>query len=438
MKAYQAFNRRFSKKSLLEIYHRYIMLTPSTGVDGKKANESFDIKNEIEIIIKKIGDKTYSFSRYKEKLISKGVGKNPRVISIPTVRDRIVLKAIHLTLQDIYPECSKTLIPQLMLEDISREIKNHDFKSYVKIDIENFYPSIKHDILNSKIKRKIRKKELIYLLEKAITNETGHIKPEKGVPQGLSISNILSEIYVKDIDNSLVDKKIKYYRYVDDILIFYKGLNPIVPLDNIVASFKTIGLNCHDYNQIGSKTKYGKLTETFDFLGYEIKNRKLTIKKESINKIEKSISSIIVSYKYMRDKNSYNINNKLNLRITGCIFEGKRRGWLFYYSQMEERQILYKIDKAIVRMIKKAKLENVFKPKTFAKTFMEIKRNRLDNHKYIVNFDGYTVDEKRKMLSQFMDNKVLATLNDVNINNIFSKRVRHLVKDLEEDLRENS
>ncbi|MCD9475008.1 MULTISPECIES: reverse transcriptase domain-containing protein [Photobacterium] len=438
MKAYEIFKKRFSKKSLIDIYHKYIIMTPSTGIDGKKADIKFDINYEVNIIINKINNNTYTFSRYKEKLISKGSGKNPRVISIPTVRDRIVLKALHLVLKDLYPECAKTLIPQLMLEDISQQVKNERFRSYIKIDIKNFYPSINHDILLSKIKNKIRKKTLRSLLIKAITNKTGNNKPDSGVPQGLSISNILAEIYLKDVDATLNNKGFKYYRYVDDVLIFSNEINPKKTLDDIIVLFDKIDLECHDYNLIGSKTKYSRLTGTLDFLGYEITNRKLTVKKEAINKIETSIANIVTSYKYTNKLKPKYINNKLNLRITGCIFEGKRRGWLFYYSQMEDCKVLYKLDNTILNIIKKSNLTDVLIPKKFSKTFMEMKRNKLENHKYIINFDGYNIDEKRKLLAQFMDPAILLTLDDNTVDRIFSKRVRHLVKDLEEDLRENS
>ncbi|WP_105029963.1 hypothetical protein [Photobacterium aquimaris] len=67
MKAYEIFKKRFSKKSLIDIYHKYIIMTPSTGIDGKKADIKFDINYEVNIIINKINNNTYTFSRYKEK-----------------------------------------------------------------------------------------------------------------------------------------------------------------------------------------------------------------------------------------------------------------------------------------------------------------------------------------------------------------------------------
>lgn len=439
MQAHKAFNARFRKKSLEKIYYENIYFTSSTGVDGVKANDGFDLDSEIEIIIRKINNGTYKFSRYKEKLISKGAGKSPRVISIPTVRDRIVIKALHLTLQDIYPECSKTLIPQLMLDQIKSDVKKVKYKSYIKIDIKEFYPSIRHSILFTTLFSRIRKTSFKSLLRQSIENPTGNIKSLRGIPQGLSISNILAEIYLKDIDlKNLSDKNCSYHRYVDDVLVFSKSTRPILTVKLIIDRFKQISLDCHPYDEINSKTKYGLLHSKFDFLGYLISNRKLTVKKESIHRIEMSIAKIISSLKYVEKPSFFITQNKLNLRITGCIFEGKRRGWLFYYSQLEEQSILYELDNTVKKLLIKADLTQEIIPKKFSKTFCECTRFNLDNYKYIPNFDGYTVSKKREYLSKIMELKTISTLDDSTVNSIFQRKVRHLVKDLDQDIRHNS
>ena len=439
MQPYKAFNTIFRKKSLMKIYYDYLHFTSSTGVDGVKANDCFDVNNEIDIILRKIKNGTYKFSCYKEKLISKGAGKSPRVISIPTVRDRIVIKALHLTLQKVYPECSNTLIPQLMLDKIKSDVKKTKYKSYVKIDIKEFYPSIEHKILFKALSSRIKKDSFKNLLFKSVENFTGNKKCEKGVPQGLSISNILAEIYLKNIDleNSL-DKKNSYHRYVDDVLIFSNYTNPLPVVKEVIKRFELISLECHPYDELNSKTKYGLLNDTFDFLGYLIQNRKLTVKKESIHRIEMSIAKIISSLKYVNNPNIRITVNKLNIRITGCIFEGKRRGWLFYYSQLEDLKILYGLDSTVKRLLKKAGLTDKIKPKKFSKAYCECRRVSLENYRYILNFDGYTVSQKRSYLIQIMEAKTIALLDDSAVNSIFQRKIRYIVKDLDQDLRNNS
>lgn len=433
------FNTIFEKENLTNVYLKYIHFTPSTGVDGISANEKYNYESEIDLIIRKVHTRTYKFSKYKEKLISKGAEKYPRVISIPTVRDRLVLKALHLFLQGIFPESSKTLIPQIMLDKIKQDVKKTCFKSFIKIDIKNFYPSIEHDLLLNKAFKKIKSNEARDLINKALTNPTGMKANTQGVPQGLSISNILAEMYVNDVDNTYKSSAlISYNRYVDDILIFSEESKPKILLDKIINDFESLKLECHHYDNLGSKTKIGSLNESFDFLGYWINKRRLTVKKESIWRVENSIAKILNAHKHIPQAKKYITENKLNLRITGCIYEGKRRGWLFYYSQMEDETVLYRLDATVKKLLKQSKLNTIINQKKFSKAYKECARDVIENHKYIINFDGYTLAEKRSLLSSYMDVAIIEALTPDTVNSLFTKRVRHLIRDLEEDIRDNS
>ncbi|TWD35030.1 retron-type reverse transcriptase [Vibrio crassostreae] len=439
MQAYEVMFNYFNKDSLTDIYYKYIHYSPSTGVDGIKANDKYDIDKEVELIVDKVLNGRYKFSKYKEKLISKGANKLPRVISIPTVRDRIVIKALHLTLQEIFPECASTLIPQLMLNNISGQIKEYRFESFIKIDIKEFYPSLDHKILEEKLSQKIRTKALKNILFSAIKNPTGTSDSVKGVPQGLSISNILAEIYINSLDQKYSNNlKFKFNRYVDDLLVLSVDDYPKDLLLEIISDFKALGLDCHPYDEVGSKTKIGRITSKFDFLGYGIENRKLTVKEENVQRVENSIARIIHGHKYISKASEKITQYKLNLRVTGCVFEGKRRGWLFYYSQMEEHEILYRLDSTVNKLLKQAKLNQFITPKKFSKAFYECSRNNLENHNYITNFDGYSINEKRRLLKKFMEESKVNRLDDKIVDALYKKRVRYLVRDLEEDIRNNS
>ena len=64
----------------------------------------------------------YRFSPYLENLKSKGKDKKPRVISIPTVRDRIVLLALKELLVKIFPECVPKKLPNTYINEIKNLI----------------------------------------------------------------------------------------------------------------------------------------------------------------------------------------------------------------------------------------------------------------------------------------------------------------------------
>lgn len=203
MSAYKDFNKLFQEKQIEDIYSEKVKLKPSTGLDGiNKETFEKNFESYINIINRKVTNNTYKFTPYKEKLINKGRGKIPRVISIPTIRDKVTLAIIHLILSNAFAENINIEIVQTVISKVKTTLNNSNYNYFIKIDIEKFYDNINHDMLISKVKRKVRKEELINLISNAIktptissTTRKPYIKNKRGVPQGLSISNILANIY---------------------------------------------------------------------------------------------------------------------------------------------------------------------------------------------------------------------------------------------------
>ncbi|HMT94198.1 RNA-directed DNA polymerase [uncultured Thiothrix sp.] len=451
MSAYKYFNNQFKATSLKQIYHNHIESNTAVGLD-KIGRDKFrqECDNHIEIINRKVHNNTYNFTPYKKKLISKGENKNPRVISIPTFRDRITLRAICNILAAVYKDLLNIEIPQIKIESINKNIKKKKYDKYIKIDVSNFYPSINHETLLKILKRKIRKPELIDLINKAIKNTTvTKAKNEKdeenksGVPQGLSISNILAEIYLLDIDNKYKqNKKIFYTRYVDDILMFCKEKDCDKIFDDIKNDFQKTNLGIHELNKKNSKCQSGDINDELHYLGYKYKNRKSTIIENNKQKFEDSIANLLTTFKYKYDqatkpdaKNSSIdvLEWRLNLRITGCIFEGKKRGWMFYFSQIEDLTPIYSIDQTITKLVTRVCPKSIH-IKKLIKTYHETKRLKVNSHKYITNFDILSVADKRKILTRYLGYKRLSKVDDETINKYFGMRITHIIQELEQDI----
>ena len=104
--SYLIFKKHFRLKTIKEVYGEKISKKATRGIDRigiKKFNEIK--KDQLNIIFNKCNAGTYNFSPYVEKLQSKGRGKNPRLISVSTIRDRIVLYILKEILHEIFPEC---------------------------------------------------------------------------------------------------------------------------------------------------------------------------------------------------------------------------------------------------------------------------------------------------------------------------------------------
>ncbi|MCX0450301.1 reverse transcriptase family protein, partial [Aeromonas veronii] len=136
------------------IYTDKIKNSGAIGLDRTRpANLNNQLDEELEHIVQKTKQGTYHFTAYKEKLILKGADSNPRKISIPTARDRIVLRALCECLSDIFPT-AKLSLPQRVIDSLKVALTSDTYQEYAKIDLKNFYPSIPHELIISAIKGK--------------------------------------------------------------------------------------------------------------------------------------------------------------------------------------------------------------------------------------------------------------------------------------------
>ncbi|WP_285276152.1 RNA-directed DNA polymerase [Halopseudomonas bauzanensis] len=390
---------------------------------------------------------------HKEKLILKGASSNPRQISIPTARDRIVLRALYECLAEVYP-AAKLLLPQVAIEDLKAALASGIYTEYAKIDLKRFYPSIPHTLIDAAIRKKIRKSELKQLIASAITTPTvpesqgrkDTPNPTIGVPQGLAVSNLLAEIALQDIDLAFKSRPdIWYKRYVDDILILTsKGQSEAVA-NELITELKNMGLQPHEFGP-ESKSKFALLTEPFSFLGYQVEGGQIIIRRESILRFESSIAKIFTAYRHkvatarspkdMERARAY-CEWKVNLRITGCFFGGKRRGWASYFSQITSTAQLRSVDHTIRNLITRFSLDGKVKTKSLIKTFYELRRGRAGNHNYIPNLDDHSISEKRALLALWIGDDAYQ-LSAEKVERRFEIKVTKAVRELEEDIAQTS
>ena len=427
-----AFDRQFSLENLRGIFDDKISNTRAIGRDGTRSDrfaEQFD--GQSAIILRKVRDCTYEFTRYKDRLVSKGVGKIPRLLSIPTVRDRLVLRTLCEFLADMFPEAAARK-PHHYVRAI-RDLANNaeDGLVFLKVDIQDYYGSISRNLLLKVLRRRFRIKEAIHLIEKAISTPTMRIGlPEPGIPQGLSISNVLASIYLMDVDAQML-KKWTYFRYVDDILLLVESSKVEEAFAELNAMLKKKKLKCHPLGAAGSKTYVASVDTGIEYLGFHIRKGLISIRESSYKKMFFVLNKVLTNAKYRRVSPSFFW--KLNLKITGCRFNGKQFGWVSFFRQSEDVKQFARMDGFLSSQMRKLGLSGRSQEvKSFLRSYYEI-RFELQDTNYIPNFDVLSIEDKRQHLVRLGVQRV-DSMSDEEVELTFSRRVGRAVGELEEDL----
>ncbi len=438
MNAARYFRRYFSPKQLRNIYREKIRYKATVGMD-RITPQAFEtaLENNIQLISRKVLSGKYRFTRYREVLISKGRGKEPRVISIPTIRDKLALAACHRFLQDTYGSQIQTPLLHTIVSDISKAVLSGEYTGFVKIDITRFYSSIDHQILLKKLKRKVRKPEAIYFIQEAIATETiaqnGSAQERKpntcGVPEGLSISNILADIFLTGLEAKVTQCfDVRFYRYVDDILILCDA--------SMSESIKNhcINLLQSDYSlKVNeNKTMAGSIAKGVPFLGYVFYDENIGIRDAAVKKLEASLEDLFRLCKKGAISTPV-FTWRLKLKIAGCILDSKKYGWLCYYSQLTDQRILFHLDWLIDQLFDRFDLYRPEDMKRFVRTYYEITRN-VSNSKYLINVDRYTIEDKIHVLSDIYRQKGFDINDAVNIDFLFKKTMFKEIQKLENDI----
>ncbi|MDP2723218.1 MAG: reverse transcriptase/maturase family protein [Bacteroidales bacterium] len=212
--------------------------------------------------------KTFVNSKYEifERNCS---GKLRIIYKLPYYPDRIVHHAILQVLEPIWKS--------VFIRDTYQSIKGrgvhaakkrideaiHKYKPQycLKFDVHKFYPSVDNVILKDIIRRKIKCKDTLWLLD-------GIINSVDGLPIGNYISQYLGNLYLAYFDHYFKNKyNLKYYyRYCDDVVILNNDKGLLHEILNDIKGYLHNELNLQlkpNYQIFPLKSR------AIDFLGYQ-------------------------------------------------------------------------------------------------------------------------------------------------------------------------
>jgi len=270
-----------------------------------------------------LANKTYKTSEYKiDKRIERG--KEREIYKLPYFPDRVTH---HALLQIIQPILEETYIKDTYqsikgrgihkaknrLQGFMKDKKNT--KYCLKIDIKKYYPSVDNEILKNMIRKKIKCRETLGLVDEIIDST-------KGLPIGNYTSQTFGNFYLSYFDHWIKEnKKIKYYiRYADDMIFLSKDKTELHKLKIEIDKYliEKLKIKLKENWQIFPVKARG-----IDFLGFKFYHThtliRTSIKKsylrniKSIKKrrIKKSdLNSIMSYYGWIKASNGYNMLRK--------------------------------------------------------------------------------------------------------------------------------
>ena len=237
-----------NRKNMLRAYRQVLANKGSAGVDGMSVKELSDHLNKNrEQIALKVCNGNYLPQAILGVEIPKSNGKT-RLLSIPTVTDRILQQAVSqvitILFEQEFKEYSYGFRPDRNAHQAVLQAQKNIHAGYqhiVDIDLKSFFDEVDHCILLQLLYRKVKCPLTLRLIRKWLRSPIligGKLtKRRKGVPQGGPLSPLLSNIMLHELDKELEKRKLKYVRYADDFSIYTKSNSAARKMGNQIYLF---------------------------------------------------------------------------------------------------------------------------------------------------------------------------------------------------------
>lgn len=283
--------------------------------------------------------------------IPKPGGQGMRMLGIPTVIDRLIQQALHQVLSPLFEssfsESSYGFRPQRSAQQAvlkAREYVREGRRWVVDIDLEKFFDRVNHDVLMSRLARRIRDKRILRLIRRYLqagmmSNGLTTARRE-GTPQGGPLSPLLSNILLDELDKELERRGHKFCRYADDCNIYVRSRSAGERVMKSLTRFLERRLRL----QVNAgKSAVARPWER-KFLGYSLtwhREARLKVAASSVQRLKEKLREIF------RRGRGRNVGKLIEAELTPLL-----RGWLNYFRLAEVKGIFDELDSWIRRKLR--------------------------------------------------------------------------------------
>lgn len=259
------------------------------GIDGVSiADFEKDRHKYISILADELKSGVWKPLPYIEMEMAKT--KNPdeiRKIGLMSIRDKIVQHAIKSIIEPRYERLFLNSSygyrpnkgPVKAIKRVLAECHKPQYSHVLRLDVDNFFDSINHEILQKRLIATGTESEIVRLIMLCI--QMGKIKygsrewldNDFGVPQGAVLSPLLANLYLHSFDQFAVSRNVPYIRYADDFLFLCESPTQaediLTKTENYLNTKLSLSLN--------QPPAIIDINESFDFLGITIYNKTATV-----------------------------------------------------------------------------------------------------------------------------------------------------------------
>jgi RNA-directed DNA polymerase len=208
------------------------------GVDGVTMEEfKSNLDEHIDLLWQELRQGRFRAMDVRRTWIPKAPGKL-RPLGIPSVRDRVVQKALHTILSAVFEPCFLDLSygfrPGLgahdALDRLGKLVNRSGTSTVVDADIEGFFDAVNHQWLRKFLEDRISDRTILHLVGKflnaGVMDHGLRVRNEDGVPQGGPLSPLLANIYLHYVLDLWFDRRVRkscdgkcfLVRYADDFV----------------------------------------------------------------------------------------------------------------------------------------------------------------------------------------------------------------------------
>jgi group II intron reverse transcriptase/maturase len=336
--------------NMIAAYKRVVRNKGSVGMDGMRVEELKPFLNaHWERIKSELLEGGYRPQPVRQVEIPKP-GGGVRKLGIPTVVDRLIGQALHQALEPIFdPTFSKSSYgfrrgrSAHQAVEQAREYVREGYRWVVDIDLEKFFDRVNHDILMSRIARRVKDKRVLRLirryLQAGIMTDGVVSARSEGTPQGSPLSPWLSNIMLDDLDKELERRGHRFCRYADDANIYVRSRRAGERVMASITRFLERKLRLKVNTEKSAVGRPWKLK----FLGYSMTreyNARLRVSWQSVQRLKRALREI---FRRGRGRSLAQIIEELNRKL---------RGWISYFRLFEGKNIFEELDGWIRRRLR--------------------------------------------------------------------------------------